>query len=268
LNRFKSEEWSGPAWYKVTKSEKNGFPKEVDLVYFKAIHLGHGTETELDGDKMGKLLPKIYKKFPDLIGDNTYLGLIHSHHTLGAFLSETDKKTAREQPSGDGMFFSTVVASNKEPFDCCMTYTDRFGYTNLLDGEVSISQPKVKILKEWSYEANTIAKAKKAENKIGYVNHQINMYNSGYNSIHGNYNGYYNSFKDNTKSEEKKTSPYSWDRQTLVNKKEEDKMIEILEKMEADEITYDKAMELATKHCPNLDPHLFIEELATGGFPI
>ena len=271
LNRFKKDEWSGPAWYKVTKSEKNGFPVEVSLVYFKAIHLGHGTETELDGDKMGKLLPKVYKKFPELIGDDTYLGLIHSHHTMGAFLSETDKNTAREQPSGDGMFFSTVVASEKKPYDCCMTYTDRFGYTNLIEGEVSVNVPKVKVLKEWTNEANAIVKAKKAENKVGFVRgNQISMYN-GYNSGYGNYNWYgknYNKVIDAEEEEKKTTRQYSWDRETIVEKTESNKMMEILEKMESNEITYDKAMELAAKHCPNLDPHLFIEELATGGFPI
>ena len=66
LKRFKDIEWSGPAWYKILEAEKNGFPKKVELAYFKPIHLGHGTETEIDGEKLGKLLPKLYKTMPDL----------------------------------------------------------------------------------------------------------------------------------------------------------------------------------------------------------
>ena len=146
LSRFKKVEWSGPAWYSIDKVDEDNFPVEVSLQYFKPIHLGHGTETELDGDAMGKLLPKIYKRFPDL--KDCFLGLIHSHHTMGAFLSGTDKDTAKDQAVKDGIFFSTVVASSGEPFDCCLTYKDQFGFTNLVEGEVVTPVVKVDVPQE------------------------------------------------------------------------------------------------------------------------
>jgi len=165
LTRFKDIEWSGPAWYSVRKQEDNGFPIDVELAYFKPIHLGNGAETELDGNKMGKLLPRIYKKSPDL--KDCFLGLIHSHHTMGAFLSSTDESTALEQAVFDGLFFSTVVASSKSPFATCVTYRDQFGYSNIIEGEVE-TDVQLHVPKEWKQEATRIEKAKKKEDKKAY----------------------------------------------------------------------------------------------------
>jgi len=166
LTRFKDIEWSGPAWYNVKKQENNGFPIDVELAYFKPIHLGNGAETELDGNTMGKLLPRVYKKSPDL--KNCFLGLIHSHHTMGAFLSSTDEDTALEQAVFDGLFFSTVVASSKSPFATCVTYRDQFGYSNIIEGEVE-TDVQLQVPKEWKQEATRIEKAKKKEDKKGYT---------------------------------------------------------------------------------------------------
>ena len=166
MTRFKDIELSGPAWYNVKDKEANGFPLNVELAYFKPIHLGNGAETELDGNKMGKLLPRIYKKSPVL--KNCFLGLIHSHHTMGAFLSSTDEDTALEQAVFDGLFFSTVVASSKSPFAACVTYRDQFGYSNIIEGEVE-TDVQLQVPKEWKREATNIEKAKKKEDKKGYA---------------------------------------------------------------------------------------------------
>jgi len=180
LTRFKSTEWSGPAWYNVKEKESNGFPIDVELAYFKPIHLGNGAETELDGNKMGKLLPRVYKKKPEL--KNCFLGLIHSHHTMGAFLSSTDEDTALEQAIFDGLFFSTVVASSKSPFVTCVTYRDQFGFSNMTEGEVE-TEIQLHVPKEWKQEATRIEKAKKKEEKkeypyaeaMGATNEQLSM---------------------------------------------------------------------------------------------
>ena len=66
LRRFKSTEWSGPAWYKIQKKTKEGFPIKVRLEYFEPIDLGSGADTELDGELLGKMLRKILKKKPEL----------------------------------------------------------------------------------------------------------------------------------------------------------------------------------------------------------
>ena len=64
LRRFKNTEWSGPAWYRILKSSKDGFPIKVKLEHFIPIDLGDATSTEQDGEVLGKLLPKVYKKSP------------------------------------------------------------------------------------------------------------------------------------------------------------------------------------------------------------
>lgn len=267
LGRFKSIEWSGPAWYKIEKSDKKtGFPELVSLVYFKPIHLGSGAETELDGNKMGKLLPKVYKRFPDL--KDCYLGLIHSHHTMGAFLSSTDKNTAREQANGDGIFFSTVVASSSKLYDCALTYKDRFGYTNLVDGEVEVETVTYDIPKEWKNEANQIEKAK-AKEKTVYVgyNNQMSLAN---NNFGYNYNRGTAITKTETKKDDevkKKTPLYTWDRQTETSPKEEADMLTLTHQFMDGALTYHEFIEQASKDCPNTDPYLFMDSLGTKGLP-
>lgn len=269
LSRFATTEWSGPAWYQVLKTKDNGFPELVSLVYFKPIHLGHGTETELDGNKMGKLLPRVYKKFPDL--KDCYLGLIHSHHNMGAFLSGTDKDTAREQATSDGFFFSTVVASNKDPYDCCFTYLDRFGYSNLIEGEVDVQMPEMTVPKEWKYEATQIEKAKKKENKVTYVggNGQLSAFGGGRGFVHGGYGGYNYGYgveddKDTPKPEKDDTEKKqlsSWDRETVVSEEEMAKMEELAEKFTDGVMHYHDFIEEVRKECPNIDPYTYMDGL-------
>jgi hypothetical protein len=207
LTRFKSTEWSGPAWYTVNKREKNGFPSEVSLSHFIPIDLGHGTETEIDGEKLGRLLPKVYKRNAKL--QKAYLGLIHSHHTMGAFFSGTDKDTALEQAPLDGLFFTTVVASDKDDFCTGVSYRDHFGFPNFIEGDI-VTHYKQDVPKEWVAEAKTIEKDKKKETKVAYVgNNQINMmdsFDTGYNGFgygYGSYGGYN---RNEAASDEKKST--------------------------------------------------------------
>ena len=266
LKRFKDIEWSGPAWYKILKAEKNGFPTKVELAYFKPIHLGHGTETEIDGEKLGKLLPKLYKAMPDL--KTCYLGLIHSHHTMGAFLSGTDKDTAREQATSDGFFFSTVVASEKDPYACCFTYSDRYGYNNLIDGEVKVIMPKISVPKEWVSEANAIKKAKDKEPKMTYINNhnQLSLVNTrGYSHGGYGYGGYWDDTPDPTPKEpvEKKTSS-AWDQETEIPEQELQKMEEISQKFMDGMVTYHEFIEEVNKECPNINPYDYMDGRGNG----
>lgn len=257
LKRFKNTEWSGPAWYHISKTAKNGFPDEVELVYFYPLHLGTGADTEVDGEKLGKLLPKIYKKFPDL--KKCYLGLVHSHHTMGAFLSGTDKDTAREQaPPKEGFFFSTVVASAKDPYVSCFTYADRFGYTNLVEGEVDVSLPKIDIPKAWVNEATAIQKEKKKEVKTTYTGYdgQLSMYNGFAHAGHS-YNKIDDAIEDKETKEKKKHS--SWDQQTELSQEEYDKMEALSQSYCDGEMTYHEFIEEVRKECPNTNPYIFMD---------
>ena len=257
LKRFKNTEWSGPAWYNIIKTREDGFPQEVELVYFKPLHLGTGADTEVDGEKLGKLLPKVYKKFPDL--QKCYLGLIHSHHTMGAFLSGTDKDTAREQAPKDGFFFSTVVASSKEPYVSCFTYADRFGYTNLVEGEVEVSMPKIDIPKAWVNEATAIHKEKKKEEKTTYIGYdgQLSMYSpyahAGYTPL--------NKAGEKDDDEDAKKKYSSWDKETELSQEEFDKMQELSHKYCDGEMTYHEFIEEVRKECPNTNPYTFMDGL-------
>lgn len=202
LTRFKNIEWSGPAWYTVNQREKNGFPSQVSLSHFIPIDLGHGTETEIDGEKLGKLLPKVYKQNSKL--KKAYLGLIHSHHTMGAFFSSTDKETALEQAPLDGLFFTTVVASDKDDFCTGVSYRDHFGFANFIEGDI-VTHYKQDVPKEWLAEAKRIEKDKKKENKVTYIgNNQMNVldtHGGGYNGF-----GYGNSYGEYISSDEKNTT--------------------------------------------------------------
>ena len=158
LRRFKNVEWSGPAWYRILKKDGDGFPTKVRLEHFTPIHLGDGTSTELDGEELGKLLPKVYKKKPEL--GKCFMGLIHSHHTMGAFFSGTDKEAIHQESSKEGLYFSTVVASEKEKCVTAVGYKDQYGFSQMIEGEVS-NLLKEKSEPEWRYEADKIEKKRK-----------------------------------------------------------------------------------------------------------
>ena len=68
LTRFKSREWSGPAWYKCINN-KYGFPVYWELIHFVAIDLGHGAATEYAGEDLSKTVFKIYSANKKLLKD-------------------------------------------------------------------------------------------------------------------------------------------------------------------------------------------------------
>lgn len=239
LSRFPNKEWSGPAWYHIIEEWENGFPATVELVHFISTDLGSSAETEIDTESFTKKLPAIYKKNPKL--KDCRLGLIHSHHTLGAFFSSTDEKTARENAISDGLFFSTVVASRKEPTAFGVAYQDRFGKTNFIDGEVS-RVTKTKTEKTWVEEANAIEKrAKKAMKNV-----VTRTYNNGYfgnRSYNYNNNIKQTTFIDNIAS---------------ISVKDRKKINQIYDEYEDGKVSMQQFVELCKTACPNVDPYLFI----------
>ena len=108
LNRFKDLEWSGPAWYRV-KTDKDGFPTEWRIIHFHPLDLGSHAATEWEAKDLAKILKETYALMPSL--KKAYMGLIHSHNTMGAFLSGTDTSTIQEMAPDEGFYGSLVVAS-------------------------------------------------------------------------------------------------------------------------------------------------------------
>ena len=245
LQHFKNDEWSGPAWYKITKTNDDGFPLEVKLVYFKPLHLGTGSETEVDGELLGSELPGIYKEHPSL--KDCYLGLIHSHHTMGAFFSGTDKTTALEHATKDGLFFSTIVASEKTKYVSGFAYADKFGFHKLIEGNVVAMTPATKENKLWDAEIKFIEdeKAKEVQTKYYGNSYYGNSYYGGYSKQTG-----FNYATTNKKTTKKIQSKYS--------KPEYQIMDDLLDSYEMGTITYDQLITKAKKECPNINPHWYL----------
>ena len=128
------------------------------------------------------------------------MGLIHSHHNMGAFFSGTDEETCLEQAPQEGLFFSTVVAHTKDKFATGVSYRDQFGYPNFIEGEVK-NTVKVRASKEWISEADHIEK----EAKTTYTrNHFPQKGYGGQGNMWGSYYGGYNTLDSDKKDDKKK----------------------------------------------------------------
>lgn len=156
LSRFKSREWSGPAWYRCTNN-KDGFPIYWELIYFLAIDLGHGAATEYQGEDVSKTIFKIYSANKKWLKD-TYIGMVHSHHSMGAYHSGTDQDTLVDMCPDQGFYGSLVVSSKvNEAAAFAFSYKDQFKNTliHTMDDE-DIKYVKPKVPDEFIAEANHI----------------------------------------------------------------------------------------------------------------
>lgn len=176
LNRFKSFEWSGPAWYKV-KTDKDGFPEEWKIVHFHPLDLGSHAATEWEAKDLAKILKRTYADMPSL--KKTYMGLIHSHNTMGAFLSGTDIDTIQEMAPDEGFYGSLVVASAGKALHAFgFGYKDQYkcAHSIEIDEEnIKINIPEFKPDDEWVAIADKIEKDK-PQVKPG---NQVQLWNRG-----------------------------------------------------------------------------------------
>lgn len=163
LKRFPNTEWSGPAWYRI-KTDKEGFPEEFKLVHFHPLDLGHGASTEWEAKDLAKILRLTYEKYPSL--KKCFIGLIHSHHTMGAFLSGTDQATVQEMAPVKGFYGSLVVASGGKATEAFgFGYKDQYGAAHCLEidnKQIEIKTPEYKIEDDWKEQADIIEKNKPA----------------------------------------------------------------------------------------------------------
>ena len=161
LTRFKNTEWSGPAFYRI-KTDDNGFPTEFKIVHFHPLDLGHGTATDFDAGDVASILKETYQKYPSL--KHCYMGLIHSHHTMGAFLSGTDKDTILEMAPTEGFYASLVVASQGKATEAFgFSYVDQYGQAHAMiidEDNIEIQLPEYKVEDDWIEQADTIEKNK------------------------------------------------------------------------------------------------------------
>ena len=172
LTRFKNTEWSGPAFYRI-KTDDNGFPTEFKIVHFHPLDLGHGTSTDFDAGDVAAILKETYQKYPSL--KHCYIGLIHSHHTMGAFLSGTDKDTILDMAPSEGFYGSLVVASEGKATEAFgFSYIDQYGQAHAMildEDDIEIQLPEYKVEDEWKEQADTIEK-NKPKSLVTYKNTQ------------------------------------------------------------------------------------------------
>ena len=161
LNRFKDLEWSGPAWYKV-KTDKDGFPTEWRIVHFHPLDLGSHAATEWEAKDLAKILKETYALMPSL--KKAYMGLIHSHNTMGAFLSGTDTSTIQEMAPDEGFYGSLVVASAGKALHAFgFGYKDQYKCAHSIEvdeKDIEINIPGLKPEDEWVAIADKIEKSK------------------------------------------------------------------------------------------------------------
>lgn len=174
LNRFKDLEWSGPAWYKV-KTDEDGFPTEWRIIHFHPLDLGSHAATEWEAKDLAKILKETYALMPSL--KKAYMGLIHSHNTMGAFLSGTDTSTIQEMAPDEGFYGSLVVASAGKALHAFgFGYKDQYKCAHSIEVKeenIEINVPGIKPEDEWVTIADKIEKNKPTPKK----NSQVTLWN-------------------------------------------------------------------------------------------
>lgn len=103
IRKFPSTEWSGVLFYTHTGKFEDG-SLEIHCQDIYPMDLGTGTFTDfkMDESVVGYIAENI-----DLFGCD--IGLVHSHHLLGAFISGTDSNTIRAEGNDTNCFVSLVV---------------------------------------------------------------------------------------------------------------------------------------------------------------
>jgi len=179
LYRFKSKEWSGPAWYAVSKQDKHGFPEVLELVDFHPLDLGGSASTEWDAGDLASILKAKYKANEKL--KLCYMGLVHSHHDMGAYFSGTDESTLVEMAPEESGFYPSLVVSHKagKEYAFAVSYHDQYKKSSIVEGKVTL--PKTKITKDWIDIGNEIEENAKAittviPNNYGYGSYQGTMW--------------------------------------------------------------------------------------------
>ena len=176
LRKFSNKEWSGPAWYELTKKDEHGFPEEFNFVDFHPLDLGGHSSTEWDASDLAKIIKEKYKLNKKY--KSCYLGLVHSHHDMGAFFSGTDEGTLMEMAPNTGFYPSLVVSTKADKnYAFAISYLDQYNQGTIFNGKVDIPSPKA--AKEWVAIAEEIEKKSKVtiySPKRGYT---------GYNGYQG-----------------------------------------------------------------------------------
>ena len=183
IKKFPSTEWSGPAWYKPTFKKGEKFPSGFRLMHFHPVDLGHGTATTIEAGDTAKILQSTWDNYPET--EKCMMGIIHSHHGMGAFFSGTDEKCLEDNAPMQNFYCSTVVASKKERYAFGISYTDQYDNAHVYEAksnDIKVEMPKDKDHAKWSRIAKKIEAKKPAPISYGYIRNggdvnQSNLWN-------------------------------------------------------------------------------------------
>lgn len=115
-NLYPSLEWSGPLFYRIKKngSFENRTYEAIDAL---PLNFGSSSYTNFCSDDI---------RLPEFIvmngydEDGIYMGLIHSHNTMGTNASSTDERTILNECNERGTFMSLIV-NNYGKYSCYMS---------------------------------------------------------------------------------------------------------------------------------------------------
>ena len=106
-NKINNTEWSGVLFYSFTGVFEKDLVITVEDIL--PLNIGNVTYTEFDGNDVD---------IPNYIIDNNLIncrqGLIHSHHNMSTFFSNTDLNTLSEEGENNIHFVSLIVNNDNE----------------------------------------------------------------------------------------------------------------------------------------------------------
>jgi DNA mismatch repair ATPase MutL len=117
------------------------------MQYFHPLHLGTAGETDWDGKELLKVYKSLVAKFPE-IGKTWIQGNVHSHHSMGAFFSQTDNQQLVDGANEN--FYGSLVVSTKagKEYAFAISYPDQYGQAHITHGDI--------VPEEFAYECEEI----------------------------------------------------------------------------------------------------------------
>lgn len=115
-NLYPTLEWSGPLFYRIKKNDSFE-SRTYEAIDALPLNFGSSSYTNFCSDDI-RLPEFIVRNGYD--EDGIYMGLIHSHNTMGTNASSTDEKTILNECNERGTFMSLIV-NNYGKYSCYMS---------------------------------------------------------------------------------------------------------------------------------------------------
>lgn len=115
-NLYPALEWSGPLFYRIKKNDSFE-SRTYEAIDALPLNFGSSSYTNFCSDDI-RLPEFIVRNGYD--EDGIYMGLIHSHNTMGTSASSTDEKTILNECNERGTFMSLIV-NNYGKYSCYMS---------------------------------------------------------------------------------------------------------------------------------------------------